>query len=273
RVVAALPDAAASPASARADRAPRPRARSHAGWRLVGAAATLVVVALAAWGWMTRPLTYTAAPGVAEAVTLPDGSQVVLGGGATLQVERRGQALRQARLTGEATFDVVTDPTRPFVVETFNAAVEVLGTRFHVRAWPDDPYAQTDVALEEGRVAVRPLQPVTDSPEGARLELVPGEAASVVANRAVQADSTQATRSLLWQPGGLAFHARPLEAVTASVERHFGVTITLADALLGERPVTYLNLSPSSATSVLTDLCITLQLQYRRTATGYEIYR
>ena len=53
------------------------------------------------------------------------------------------------RLTGEAYFDVVEEDA-PFVVETFNAEVRVLGTRFNVRAWPEGMARHTFTGSDVG---------------------------------------------------------------------------------------------------------------------------
>ncbi len=135
----------------------RPRARRPGSWRVAGgfAVAALVVVAAGIALWL-QPRTVTVPYGAMETVTLPDGSVAELGSGSTLTYRNfRGRAQRRVTLEGEAFFDVA-EAERPFIVETFNASISVLGTRFNVRAWSSDPIPETLVALESGRVEVAP---------------------------------------------------------------------------------------------------------------------
>src|SRR5690606_693130 len=113
------------------------------------AAAAVVVVGLGAALWL-RPTVHRAPLGERLAVVLPDGSRVELNSGSRLAYRRTfGWRARRVDLHGEAFFDVVPADV-PFTVRTFNSAVTVLGTRFNVRAWPDDEQAETAVVLEEG---------------------------------------------------------------------------------------------------------------------------
>lgn len=54
------------------------------------------------------------------------------------------------RLDGRGYFDVSHDARHPFVVETRELAIRVLGTAFNVRALAGDPF--TEVVLERGAV-------------------------------------------------------------------------------------------------------------------------
>lgn len=62
----------------------------------------------------------------------------------------KGDGERIVRLDGEAYFDVSHDARHPFVVETRELAIRVLGTAFNVRALAGDPL--TEVVLERGAV-------------------------------------------------------------------------------------------------------------------------
>lgn len=62
-------------------------------------------------------------------------------------------------LEGEAFFDVVSDESHPFIVQTRMGDIEVLGTRFNVNIYPEDTVCYT--TLVEGRVAAICLQRMT----------------------------------------------------------------------------------------------------------------
>ena len=88
--------------------------------------------------------------------TLPDGSVVKLNAGTQIEYpEIFGSGKRIVRLSGEAFFNVQRDTLHPFVIETENASVEVLGTSFNVSAYPD---AKTvEVHVETGKVKLTQL--------------------------------------------------------------------------------------------------------------------
>lgn len=58
---------------------------------------------------------------------------------------------RRVRLTGEALFNVAKDMEHPFIVETKNGEIEVLGTEFNVNAYPDEKFVRT--TLVNGKVS------------------------------------------------------------------------------------------------------------------------
>lgn len=83
--------------------------------------------------------------------TLPDESQVWLGGGAILRYpDKLTGRKREVYLEGEAFFDVKKDNGRTFQVLTDVVEVTVLGTRFDVKALKTENTAE--VVLESGSV-------------------------------------------------------------------------------------------------------------------------
>lgn len=88
--------------------------------------------------------------------TLPDGTEVWLNGGSriTYQRDMNTQQKREVFLSGEAFFKVAKDADNPFVVKTSRMAVNVLGTAFNVKAYPNEE--QTETSLISGSVEVVP---------------------------------------------------------------------------------------------------------------------
>ncbi|MFD1145069.1 FecR family protein [Larkinella insperata] len=86
-------------------------------------------------------------------VRLPDGSTVRLQPNSRLQHGASfGQGVRAVLLTGEAFFDVVSNPKVPFLVYARNVVTRVVGTSFTVKAFDENP--QVTVAVRTGRVTV-----------------------------------------------------------------------------------------------------------------------
>jgi len=319
---------------------------------MAGGAATVIVLLIAV-GLFVRiqPKTMSVPYGEMQMVELRDGSLVELSGGSTLTYPGKWESgERRVRLDGEAYFDVIRQDV-PFVVQTFNADVTVLGTQFNVRAWEDDPVPETAVTLAAGRVAVTPRRDdqkddranarrmAADRADGDRLEadradadradadvaerladdrgsraydgvsrtddrpaaaeayeydlgddrqaaesmlsmsrfapgavvLEPGQTTSVIADSAAAPRSASIDRVLAWRSGGLAFVDQRLGSVFKTIERRFDVDVEPLDPAIRNRLLTYLNPFPESAEEVISDICHTLDLRYRRTANGYEI--
>jgi len=85
---------------------------------------------------------------------LADGTVVWLHRGSRLsyQPEAFGKRNREVTLIGEAFFDVTKDDRLPFVVHAGSLVVEVKGTAFNVKAYPDNPTVET--VLVRGSVDV-----------------------------------------------------------------------------------------------------------------------
>ena len=69
-------------------------------------------------------------------LTLPDGSSIWLNAQTTIQYPVSfNKHERKIKLDGEAYFEVAKDKKRPFIVNTKDCSVEVLGTKFNVDAY------------------------------------------------------------------------------------------------------------------------------------------
>lgn len=203
-----------------ADRAPQPRVRHRMRWVGWSVAASLAVIIASVVWWQQDTTTIQAPLGNTQEITLADGSTVHLNSGATLDIPRGfGTSTRTLSLTGEAFFDV-THADMPFIVETFNASIKVLGTQFNITAWPKATTPATRVTLQEGRV----LFAAEDSPDEA-VHLTPGQQSEVVNRRIAPVADVDVNKLLSWRTGGLAYDNEPLPNVIADLERRFATTI------------------------------------------------
>ncbi len=98
----------------------------------------------------------TTKPGSKSQIQLPDGSTVWLNASSNLTYDKNfGKTLREVNLTGEAFFDVMKDPTHPFIIHTKVIDVKVLGTQFNVKAYPNDSYTETSLIRGSVEVTVK----------------------------------------------------------------------------------------------------------------------
>lgn len=86
-------------------------------------------------------------------VVLPDGSKVWLNAASSIKFPSvfKGK-IREVELKGEAYFEVAKNVAMPFKVKSARAQIEVLGTHFNVRAYPDEKIMKT--TLVEGAVKI-----------------------------------------------------------------------------------------------------------------------
>lgn len=87
-------------------------------------------------------------------IQLPDGTSVWLNSSSKLVYDNThfGTGIREVSLTGEAYFDVVKNPNKPFVIHTAKMDIKVLGTAFNVKCYPGEK--TTETSLIRGSVEV-----------------------------------------------------------------------------------------------------------------------
>lgn len=153
---------------------------------------------------------------------------------------------REVWLQGEAYFEVSPDTLRPFIVRSEKLRVRVAGTRFDVRAYPDEE--TVDVSLVSGKVYVRPDDAETGAerdaaaasrsarPTRKEVELAPDRMLSYnKETNCVQVAEISGADALAWTEGRLKFRDRPFTRIAKDLERKFNIPIVVGSrALSGE---------------------------------------
>lgn len=86
-------------------------------------------------------------------IQLPDGTSVWLNAGSRLSYDSLyGNNLREVNLSGEAYFEVVKNPDKPFIIHTGKINIKVLGTIFNVKSYPGEKTIET--SLIKGSIEV-----------------------------------------------------------------------------------------------------------------------
>ena len=131
--------------------------------------------------------TYEAHYGSRAFTSLPDGSKVWLNSGSKLSVQN-GYNINERRvlLSGEAYFEVITNPEKPFIVQAGNLSVRATGTTFNVKAYPDED--QITATLVEGVIVVEGQD---ERQEKFKYKVNPGQTITYVTQKPVHIDSTQ----------------------------------------------------------------------------------
>lgn len=218
--------------------------------RYVAAAAVAgVLIAAAAWWW--QPSGKAAhSPAISEVATrngsrtsvqLPDGSHVWLNAGSKLTYSKDfGNNNREVNLSGEAFFDIAKNADYPFIIHTARMDVKVLGTRFNLKAYPDDK--MTEATLLQGsieaslkgrpgeRIILKPTEKILVSDDSSALHKVKtNEPVMAVKHLTYYAEQEDAIVETSWMENKLVFRDESFASLAARMERWYGVTIQFAD--------------------------------------------
>lgn len=158
---------------------------------------------------------------------LADGSQVWLSPGSSLYYPTATFPDRRLlRISGEAYFTVAANVARPMSVLAESTVTHVLGTAFHIAAYPEE--STVYVSLLQGKVSV-----MADSSSNAPQYLHPGQA--LTWNKPTGIGTVQGFDSsiaLAATRGQMAFYELSLQDALQRVAHRFGLTIQVSAALV-----------------------------------------
>ena len=165
----------------------------------------------------------TTAIGSKLTITLPDGSTVKLNSGSKLSYYSPfGLKNREVELEGEAFFEVMENPQKPFVVKSNALRTEVLGTSFNIKAYNDN--SNLDIILVSGLVKVDFFD------EQTRLEKIlnPNEMISYSRiTKKIKIEKVDPEAFICWKDHILKFSNESLSEVIHKLERWYGVDIVV----------------------------------------------
>ncbi|MCF8379008.1 MAG: DUF4974 domain-containing protein [Bacteroidales bacterium] len=160
---------------------------------------------------------------------LPDGSHGWLNGGSSLKFPERFEGnSRKVSMNGEAYFDVVSNPKKPFIVSGKHLEIIAKGTSFNVSAWDDAP--ETEVVLVEGKLEIYcekkdEKKRIAILNPGQLLHYLPDQTGSYIIN-------TDADKYVSWTEGKLVFKEDPFTDVVKRINRWYNVNIVIKDEIL-----------------------------------------
>ncbi len=191
-------------------------------------------------------------------LTLPDGTKVWMNSETKVRYSNRfNNNQRDVFLNGEAYFEVACNKNIPFNVFANGVQVKVLGTKFNVKAYPDE---NVETVLKEGKVNLG-----LEASGKRSVELTPGDKAVFDAKtNKVTISRKDVDIDLAWKDGKMIFRNTPLITVCKNLERWYGAEIELAGdaAELRSHPFTF-TVENESLSLVLENLCEAAQLKFR----------
>jgi hypothetical protein len=152
--------------------------------------------------------------------SLPDGTTGWLNSNSTIKYNGNFNADRQVILAGEAFFDVVKDIKRPFIVNTPEINVKVLGTRFNIASYNNEN--SVEVVLEEGKLVFN------DKEINKSFTMKPNDL--VVYDKTLRDFSIKVVhpqKYLSWTEGKLEFRNDPLDVIIRRLERWYNIDVEI----------------------------------------------
>ena len=222
-------------------------------------ALTLVIVfSLSFFGTVSVPdipnNIYVTSIGEHSTHTLDDGSVLTLNSNSQVEVSYTLSKRVINLISGEAHFDVISDPNRPFEVYAGNRMVKAIGTAFSVYRLKNTievlvTEGKVDLAIIESTLLVKPeISPRSRAELNKNLSLEPLEntvtvVASLEAGQSISIPISSYSldtpiveyaqgdlvRKLSWLDGRLVFAGESLEEVVAEVSRHTPLIIEVTD--------------------------------------------
>ena len=166
--------------------------------------------------------------GMKAVIKYRDGTKITLNGGSELKYPQNfTDSSREVYLDGEAFFEIVHNPEKPFIVHSHGIKIKDLGTKFNVNAYNDEK--NISVALVEGKLIVK--QKNSDGHKQVSI-LTPTQ--ELIYNRSTELSRIQRFdlhEKIGWKDNILIFNDEPLKIVFKKLERAYGVKFELTDTL------------------------------------------
>ncbi|HUP88064.1 MAG TPA: FecR domain-containing protein [Longimicrobiales bacterium] len=167
--------------------------------------------------------TFVTGVGQTDSLSLPDGTQVVLGPTSSLKLapeyDKKG---RSVEFKGLALFNVKHDDAQPFTVKAGDATIRDVGTSFVVHSDAGQP---VHVAVTEGIVDMNGTT-LRKGDRGVRLSSGQVQVGAI------------GSEDLAWTEGKLVFDDATLDQLAFELKRWYGVDLKVADAALTKRHIT-----------------------------------
>ena len=257
------------------EKAPRQEFRLSALWRYAAIIAVILAVGCFSY-WQGgvnvkdtfADISVEAPLGSRTKLYLPDGTLVWLNAGSRMTYSQGfGVDNRKVELEGEGYFEVQRNEKLPFFVKTKDLQLQVLGTKFNFRDYPEDH--EVVVSLLEGKVELNNLLK-----KEKEAFLAPDERAILnKANGLMTVETVTASNASQWTDGYLFFDEELLPDIVKELERSYNVNIHIAnDSLNKFRFYGNFVRREQSIQEVLDALASTEKIQYKIEERNITIY-
>jgi ferric-dicitrate binding protein FerR (iron transport regulator) len=191
-------------------------------------------------------------------VTLSDGTLVSLNSESSITLPDRFKSdVREVYLNGEAFFEVAKNEEKPFKIYVNGTVIEVLGTSFAVRAFPDDESVRTTVV--EGLVSFRSQD--EDISEGVLLSAGDLGEFNLKRKKISKEFIENLDPYISWKEGYLTFEQASMTEVRKQLERKYDIEVVFEDSNIELLELTA-ELKSRSLRNVLETISLSLGLEF-----------
>lgn len=196
----------------------------------------------------------------ALATTLEDGSVIYLADQTSLSFPASfDQDVREVELRGSAQFDVTGNPERPFIIDTHETRIEVIGTAFQVKSESDKPFG---LVVQQGKVKVT-AKSTGESVFVQAGEFITWQAGQFEHKQNVVADDFFTRR--------IHFKDETLETILHVINKQNGSLRFAVDPALAGRRLT-LTFATENPEMMAELICLALNLQYQKEEQHIRIF-
>ncbi|MDQ8014426.1 MAG: FecR domain-containing protein [Flavobacterium nitrogenifigens] len=180
-----------------------------------------LTIAFTAARFIFKPATITqiAAKGEKKEIFLEDGSVIVLNSNSSITYPEEFETTRNIQLVGQAYFKVFRDVKRPFIVQTHDVKVRVLGTSFDVNSYN---HHDTKVSVITGKVEVT-------SPTGKKVQITKNQQADLIKNSDLQISEENSKDKIAWISNTIMLKNTKLSETVKIIENWYNIDITIED--------------------------------------------
>ena len=163
--------------------------------------------------------TLTVPKGGQYQIILSDGTQVWLNSASRIKFPTIFTGIeRRIELTGEAYFEVIHDPKKPFRVITDGNTIEVLGTHFNVKAYPEEPAELT--TLLKGSIKVSTAKNKATLSPGEQSTQTTGSESQITQVKQIDTDEAIAWKNHIFQ-----FNKTNISSIMRTASRWYDVEL------------------------------------------------
>jgi len=197
--------------------------------KVLKVAAVLVIgltISFSAAKFVFRPaaITQVTAKGEKKEIFLEDGSVVVLNSNSSVTYPEEFETTRNIKLQGQAYFKVFRDVKRPFVVQTHDVKVRVLGTSFDINSYH---HHDTKVSVITGKVEV-------SSPTGKKVQITKNQQADLMNNSDFHISTEKSDDKIAWISNTIILKNTKLSETVKIIENWYNVNIVIEDQELND---------------------------------------
>ncbi|HEY3372378.1 MAG TPA: FecR domain-containing protein [Prolixibacteraceae bacterium] len=203
--------------------------------------------------------------GQRQEILLSDGTLVHLNAGSQLTFPATFQGRnREVYLKGEGFFEVSKNAEVPFIVKTDHIDIKVLGTRFNVSAYDDEPI--TSAVLVEGKVNVSQKNKIFANKQ---YTLVPGQGCFYsTSDQTSKIKDVDVNEYVLWKDGLYNFKNLPLSDIVNRVNKYYNLSIQVENGKLSKTLVSGKLVLSKDVTEVIQYLSKTMEVRFEKSADG-----